>query len=146
MILLRRARQRLQRDKAEKLLYKLSVILIILAMMIASVAGFGLNAQADEVSPMALADYDPVDVAVINNIILNNNLIGYSIDAPDNWDFVIWSAEPLKKAEQLNLIGRGLTGDMDLTGLTDLWYLECSFNSLTSLNLSGLTSLKEVKQ
>ena len=46
--------------------------------------------------------------------------------------------------EFLSCYNNNLT-TLDLSGLSSLSYLECSLNPLTSLNLSGLTSLKEVR-
>ena len=42
---------------------------------------------------------------------------------------------------QINIAGKGLTGALDVSGLTALEHLDCSLNDLTSLNVTDNTAL-----
>jgi len=83
--------------------------------------------------------YDPDDVAVINNIISNNEL-GWTYDDPGSWMYVDWSTDimqPTQRIIRLNLYNEGLTGILNVEDLTELERLECGHNSITGLVLPG---------
>ena len=94
----------------------------------------------------AVALYHPGDVAIVQGIAAP---LGISLsNNPDNWGdewpgtLIGWTTTDAdKRIVQLNLQGVGLTGALDVTGLTGLIELNCSNNALTSLTVSGLTSL-----
>ena len=103
--------------------------------------------------------YNPGDIAVINSMIENNSLEFTKADPadgsyiPDDWTGIGWSWQtditnyriqslyipgPLRINNQ-ELVERALTGDLDLTGLTRLQWLDCNNNRLNSLNVSELS-------
>ena len=90
--------------------------------------------------PMSNASPDPGNVAVINDIIENNGLTGYAKDDISNWNFVIWDTND-EYIVELDLSNKSLTGNLDLTGLNSLQYLDCNDNQLTTLDVTGLTNL-----
>jgi hypothetical protein len=92
--------------------------------------------------------YNPGDVACINAIIANNGLDctpaptdGSSV--PDDWaEVVTWSTYPSnKRVYRLSVFRKSLTGKLDLTALTNLYYLTCDDNQLTALDVSKNTEL-----
>ena len=94
--------------------------------------------------------YNPSDIAVINNIIANNGLLLTTANpadgsyVPEDWQYsVTWSDDDAdKRIVSLIVATRGLTGILDVSGLANLEYLNCSFNQLASLNVSGLANLE----
>ena len=124
----------------------------------------------------ALADepgtYNPGDIAVINRIIDINGLGLEPADPadgsyiPESWDVgtVMWSGRDFdSRVIYLRLSNCNLTGTLDVSGLTQLQYLDCSNydyyqglsimsasigglgddgNQLTALNVSGLANLE----
>ena len=87
------------------------------------------------VMPIAIAAPNTSDVAVINSIIKNNNL-GYKDGDVYNWDFIEWSQIGGEhRIVYLDLSGKNLTGNMNVSGLRYLEALNCSNNRLTSLTL-----------
>lgn len=127
---------------------------------------FPSNGQAATVAPdlrqvgtrgvlMALDEYDPEAVAVINGIIDENGLTGFSKDDPANWIFATWNErwedEP-HRLSALDLSGQNLTGRLYITGIESLESLDvssnvgltalrCEENNLTSLSVSGCSGL-----
>ena len=99
------------------------------------------------VLPMASAaeEYNAGDVAIFREIIQNGTNWNSSLnpDDPSTWGrYVTWStATTDKRIVQLNASQVNLTGDLNVTGLTELTNLDCSRNDLTSLNVTGLTNL-----
>jgi hypothetical protein len=97
----------------------------------------------------AVGDYNPNDIAVINNIIINNGLNWTPANpadgsyVPSNWTGVAWDGGATnQRIVGLYLTGTNLTGALNLTGLTALKTLLCGMNNVTSLNVSGLTALE----
>ena len=88
------------------------------------------------------ADASLDDIAVINAIIDNNGLTGYSKNDPGDWDFVRWDTSSPRRIIELDLYRARLTGDLDVSGLTALTILDCGSNRLTSLDVSNLTNLE----
>ena len=109
--------------------------------------------------------YNPSDIAVINSLIENNGLKFTKAEPsdgsyiPDDWIGIGWSWNtdmtnfriqnlylqgPLRMNNQEVAEG-ALTGDIDLTGLTRLQWLDITSHSLNSLNVSGLTELNTIK-
>lgn len=85
--------------------------------------------------------YHDGDVAVINRMIRENGLAA-SPDSPEEWKFVEWQIrDNLNRATELQIADRGLTGSLTLTGLDQLYLLHCEKNSLTKIDLTGLTGL-----
>jgi len=100
--------------------------------------------------------YNPGDVAVINAIIANNGLTWTKAPAdgssiPSDWIIlsaddwyrgVVWSDDTTdKRILDFRVTGLGLTGTLDVRGLTSLAVLACGKNRLTSLDVRGLTAL-----
>lgn len=96
-----------------------------------------------QVTPFALGDYDLGDVAVVNAIIDNNKLAAAK-DDPDNWNFAEWDASAPKRLITLNFNHNNLSGRLDVSGLTNLYYLFCDNNQLASLDVKSLTKLKDL--
>ena len=101
----------------------------------------------------APGDYDTGDIAVINDMILNNGLGWATADTNGSatagdlttWTGVTWVYDGTKeRIFSLNLRGEGLTGTLTVSGLTALWYLDCSLNQLTGLELSGCPILEDI--
>lgn len=118
--------------------------LLFAAMVILLMSAFKLTVFAEDVSGYAASD-----IAVINKIIETNGLSGYEKDAPSTWNFVtFWktdSSTNKKYAFRINLKNKGLSGTLDVSGMTGLIALDCGGNNLTGLNISGLTSIKELR-
>ena len=105
------------------------------------------------VVPFAPGTYHIGDIAIINNMITNHGLneISAQVDGsslPNGWlwsemvGFVDWSNEIPRRVTRLRLPFRGMTGSLDLTGLTSLERLYLSNNQLTSIDVSGLLNLQ----
>ncbi len=101
----------------------------------------------------AAESYDPAvyakeDVDIINAIIENNGL-GITKDSPqiweeeDNWSIAFNSDTP-KRVKSIKIDNRGLTGVLDVTGLTKLGSLVCEDNNLTGINVTGINTLEEL--
>lgn len=93
-----------------------------------------------------IGEYHPEDVGVINNIIDNNGLAATK-DDEKSWNFVSWTEAAPKRIETMNWGAKSpdLTGALDLTGLSEATNLYISSNTkLTSVNVSGLTKLKNL--
>ena len=97
----------------------------------------------------APGDYNTGDIAVINDIIDNNNLSWTKASpadgsyAPSDWVGVIWSSDATnKRIAELYIRSSNLEGDLDVSGLSALKQLECGRNDLTSLDVSSLDNLK----
>jgi Leucine-rich repeat (LRR) protein len=92
---------------------------------------------------VSAADEFSDDVIVVNKIIDNNGLKGYDRDDPESWDFAKWDTESSpKRVISLNLSGKGLTGNLDISGFTALEFLDCSDNQLTSLDVNDCAVLE----
>ncbi|MGI6726500.1 MAG: Ig-like domain-containing protein [Christensenellales bacterium] len=96
-----------------------------------------------------ISQFNRADIAAINNIIAVN---GWNVpqapadgsSVPGEWDEKVkWTGDANnKRVYLLNLDKAGLTGTLDVSGLTALTYLRCHYNQLTGLNVSGLTALR----
>ncbi|MCL2671012.1 MAG: leucine-rich repeat domain-containing protein [Clostridiales bacterium] len=94
--------------------------------------------------------YNPRDIAVINTMIDNNGLDLPKADpvdgtyVPEEWQQnVAWSWDTVnKRVTTLHLWSTGLTGVLNISGLSALEELSCNDNQLTELNLSGLPALE----
>ncbi|WP_270810237.1 leucine-rich repeat domain-containing protein [Hungatella effluvii] len=84
--------------------------------------------------------YHDGDVAVINAMIDSNELSATK-DDPADWSFAIWDSNSPKRITKLGVSSKSLTGELDVSGLTSLTYLDCRYNQLVALSVSGLTSL-----
>jgi hypothetical protein len=84
--------------------------------------------------------YDPVAVAVIQELIENNGLIA-DPDDPASWDFATWNDDQITGLDFCNSGLCELTGAVSFTELTNLKFLYCYGNCLTELNVSGLVNL-----
>ena len=108
---------------------------IIISLGITAFLGIGvLNAQT----------YDTTAISVINSLIDNNGLTGYTKDDPDNWDFAEWDNSTPKQLIELDFwsFDISLTGSVSFTRLTNLEYLDLDESNLTQLDVSGLTKLE----
>ncbi|NLH58709.1 MAG: hypothetical protein GX461_04740, partial [Clostridiales bacterium] len=128
----------MKNSRSRKRILSYIVIISMIVMMIPTVA-----AGAEE------ATYHVADIEVINNIIDDNGLDwekapedGSSV--PSDWDdYVEWSEGPSnRRITQLSLWQLGLSGTLDVSGLSDLEWLSCSENNLSELDLSGLSYLQ----
>ncbi len=96
----------------------------------------------------AAATYHPDDVAALNTIAAAHPELGWA-QAPedgtavaDGWDgSVWWNADAPKRVYKLVLNEKGLTGSLDVRGLTELEQLSCTFNELSSIDAGGLKEL-----
>jgi len=98
--------------------------------------------------------YNTGDIAIVNNIITANGLNwalapGDGSSIPAAWTSgwpnsagMAWSSTAPRRLRQFNMTNMGLTGTLDLTGLTELIYLACGNNSLSALNISDSTKLQ----
>ncbi|MGI6726501.1 MAG: Ig-like domain-containing protein [Christensenellales bacterium] len=91
------------------------------------------------------------DIAAINNIIVVNGWGAPQAPAdgssvPGEWNGkVFWTDNATnKRVKELTLISAGLTGTLDVSGLTALTRLDCRGNQLTGLNVDSLSSLQEL--
>ncbi|MGL5437613.1 MAG: leucine-rich repeat domain-containing protein [Lachnospiraceae bacterium] len=84
--------------------------------------------------------YHTGDISVVNQIIQKNGLTAQK-DNPESWGFVEWSDESPHRVISLSLSSKGLTGSLDVSGLTQLKILNCNNNKLSALNLGELTQL-----
>ena len=92
--------------------------------------------------------YSTADIAAINAMISSNGLMwtvapSSGLAVPANWD-VEWSGadgDRNRRIIGIDVSGEGLKGSLALTALTALEHADCSNNSLTSVNVSGLASL-----
>ena len=64
---------------------------------------------------------------------------GYDPDDPSTWGGVTWSEAAQKRVTRITWPGHGLIGNLDVSGCTELEYLDCFVNQL-----AGLTELEEV--
>lgn len=100
--------------------------------------------------------YNTGDIAVINDLIKNNNLNWEKAPAdgsyvPEDWlskygiVYMLWSEDLSdKRIKFLCLYQDDLVGELDVRGLASLEYFSCHNNKLTSIDISGLTALKEM--
>ena len=97
--------------------------------------------------------YNPGDIEAVNKIIADNGWNKtpytdptYNSDPP--WSGVYWSADATnKRITHLFLfpLTPKLTGTLDVTALTGMVKLDCQSNSLSGINVSGLTNLTELQ-
>ena len=101
--------------------------------------------------PSVAADpiYNPGDIAVINAIITNNSLNWTKANpadgsyVPGNWTGVTWSGGATnKRITGLTINNKGLTGTLNVGGLTNLQTLYCWSNILTELDVRSLANLE----
>ncbi|GAA6293254.1 hypothetical protein F220043C3_16880 [Enterocloster asparagiformis] len=92
----------------------------------------------------AIDGYNLNDVAIINSIIEDTGLEGYQTNRPDEWDFVTWKeTDNGKQVQELMLEEKGMTGVLDISGLTELTELNCENNELTALIGVNIPKLDE---
>jgi len=60
---------------------------------------------------------------------------------PGNWDGVTWNSDNPKRVSELYVNNKSLTDVIDVTALTSLTDIQCSYNQLTGLDPSTLTDL-----
>jgi uncharacterized repeat protein (TIGR02543 family) len=113
------------------------------AFPLINAAGNGGNSAFEVYADVS--DYNASDVAVINAIIENNGL-NATKDDPAGWDFATWNDNAQdKRITELNLWGRSLlSGTLNVSGLTSLEWLDCSWSELTALDVSGLSALESL--
>ncbi len=94
------------------------------------------------------AAYDPDDLAACRAFIQASGIqYEFKLDDPSSWWFATWAVDPQTNLMRLVRIGLSgwLKGDVDLTAFTALRYLTLSFDDITSLDVSGLDLLCDVK-
>ncbi|MDI9469842.1 MAG: InlB B-repeat-containing protein [Bacillota bacterium] len=117
-----------------------SVLLILCTLL----ALFPVSLSA---APLA-ATYHPDDVAVLNAIAAAHPELGWA-QAPedgsgkaDGWaNSVWWNEDTPKRVYKLGLDEKGLSGSLDVRGLTKLMQLSCAFNALSSIDANDLQEL-----
>ncbi len=95
--------------------------------------------------------YNTGDIAIINAIINNNHPDGMTLansdgsESPADWkDKVTWSGnagDTNRRVIRLCLNGKSMTGTLNVSGLTALKELQCTYNQLTGLTLGSLPDL-----
>lgn len=92
---------------------------------------------------------NPNDVAALKKIITAQNSNGANIpldlnahDTVGNFDIYQWDENG--RLYGLDWADRGMSGSLDLSGLTELTDVQCANNELSNLNVSGATKLKEL--
>ena len=106
--------------------------------------GFSVSVQS------APGYFNTGDIAVINAMIDNNGLNWTKAPAdgsfvPYDWQGLWWWSDNDTNYRIISMLmqsSQPLTGDLDLTGLTRLKFLDCSGYKLTSLNVANLTELE----
>ena len=101
-------------------------------------------ATSTRVPAAAAGAYHAGDVETINEMIEKNGLkldpAPEPVDGteiPEDWkDAIVWSDTAEKRIVELRLNGKGLTGELDLSGLDELVKLDLGQNRLTQLSLS----------
>jgi len=83
------------------------------------------------------------DFAILYNIIKQQKENGAIVSENPYDKSYVWD-EKTGKLTGITWINQGLTGDLDVSGLTALTMLSCSNNKLSSLDASGLASLTEL--
>ena len=80
----------------------------------------------------------------------------YSPDDPESWSYfyydhenaifyiygVFWTDGEEKRVSALYLYGMDLVGELDLSGMNELYEVYCDFNKLTSIDASGCSTLR----
>ncbi|MCC2878406.1 leucine-rich repeat domain-containing protein [Lachnoclostridium pacaense] len=87
-------------------------------------------------------DYNTGDMAAFQAILVAHpSLVSGDVkkEDPASWTgLVIWDENSTpKRITRLELSSKGLSGKLDVSGLTALAYLDCSLNQLTELNVTG---------
>jgi len=125
------------------------------AAFIIAVAAFAVLSPAADNNADAVDDasenYNTGDIAVINSMIKNNNLrwtkatsaqLKDGRSVPDDWKGVYWEySVSSMRIVGLDMEYMGMTGKLDLTGLTELNELNLNNNHITELDVSGLNLL-----
>jgi len=130
------------------MLIKLFVLILFLSVFPATT----LQGVVDLGNPQSAAPadvYNADDIAVIHRIIDANGLDWErwtdGDEPPDNWR-LDWSCDAVnKRVVGLWLSNKGLTGTLDMSGLTELSELRCNDNQLSALDVSmcaGLSALE----
>ncbi|MDR1718756.1 MAG: hypothetical protein LBR67_01355, partial [Dysgonamonadaceae bacterium] len=98
------------------------------------------------------AVYHAEDIAVINAMIDNNSLAWTKTGPanvntlPSNWTGITWSSGMYdKRITEISLTNKGLTGNLDLSGLPTLTTFKGYSNSLTGIDVTGLTALTNLQ-
>jgi len=133
-----------------------AVLSVVIAAMLAFTV-FASLPNADSNDGMSLgADplYNTGDIAVINSIIDNNGLVGWTTAPTDGsataahfttWTTVGWSTDAdNKRIKSLSLENKNLTGALDVSGLAELTHLSLIQNHITAIDVSGLEKLEEL--
>ncbi|MDR2385378.1 MAG: hypothetical protein LBD80_06960 [Tannerella sp.] len=97
-------------------------------------------------------EYSGHDVARLQAFLLQDDnaaKLGWNVNDPNTWkngDFgCIWKKKGcVKYLEQLKIAGRNLTGELDLSGCTNLTQLTCYDNQISALDVSDLTKLTKL--
>ncbi|MFZ5431525.1 MAG: hypothetical protein ACOZDD_14955 [Bacteroidota bacterium] len=94
-------------------------------------------------------EFDPGDLAILKTIRDNASTEGSEPLAtiwadetkPDEWPGVYWSEQAPRRVTQLYIISKGIT-TLDVTGLSQLIYLNCLANQLQILEVSNMANLQ----
>ena len=86
-------------------------------------------------SAYSLSDLDKEEINIIKEFVQsgkNEELLGWDLSSPETWDGIIWSDGHVA---EMNISGKCLTGELDLSTFTQLKVLDCSNNYLTNIEL-----------
>ncbi len=104
-------------------------------------------------APVVISDditFDPMEMTALRVIDTNcdegNNLNWDTSEDPSEWNGISWTTTDSnpRKVRNLNLNNKALTGDMDISPLNNLEDMDCSFNEIKNLTLTGLSKLKKL--
>lgn len=85
--------------------------------------------------------------AILNVFPALKSITGMVENDPASWEtagLVGWDTSTPKRIVKLQLAGRGLEGELYVSGLTNLTLLYCNNNRLTGLDVTGLTNLTQL--
>ena len=117
-------------------------ILPLAALAADTSPGNGYN-DHDEAKLKAFLDQTCADGTRTNGLKLNSS---YDPDDPSTYGGITWCDDGSEKHLQtIDYTRRFLAGDLDLSGCSELVYLSCYDNQLTSLNVSGNPALTELQ-
>jgi hypothetical protein len=98
------------------------------------------------------AVYNTGDIAVVNAMLTSNpswaGLLGWTRansngNSDPKWGGVFWSSSASdKRIRFIHIANKNLEGTLNVSGLTSLVWVDCSFNNLVSLNASGCAALE----
>lgn len=130
-----------------------TVVCVLAAIMLAAAAAVIIISEHGDANDEVLGaagDYNAGDIEAVNDIIDNNGLSwtpAVPADGsyvPSGWTGVTWSGsdgDTDRRMIKLNLSPMGLHGILDVSGMTELTELICSYDDLSGIDLTGAAKL-----